>query len=159
MAGANSLLVQEYPDDFQVITVYSSPSAATNDPLPILYAERDIIIDSIVIGVRTPATEQNARLVFEVAGGPNVESSTDLVCTANIDGTNGCDSGDTFVHTTDGVTRTSNAGASLPVIASTAISSSANLVEKGKWLVADYSANNLTAFRLLIQVRFRSRVA
>lgn len=158
MAGANSLLTEQYPNDFQVITIYSSPSSTSNDPLPILYADRNIVIDSIVVGVRTPAPESGARVAFEVAGAPNSEASTEVVCTANID-TAETSAGDTFVFTTNRVIRTSSGGSSLPTPSSTPISSSVNLVEKGKWLVADFSAGNLTAFRLLIQVRFRSLVA
>lgn len=161
MPGENSLLPQYYNDDFQVV-VFNNAIAAPHDPTILLYADRDMIIDEIVVGVHAVG---GASAVL------NFESTVDISNTApagvvmaavNIDTAN-ITAGDTFVLTTDGITRTTSAGVvtttSTGTTAINAVSAGvqSNFIPKGSWLVADITGT-IGAGRVAIQIRFRSRL-
>jgi len=158
MAGENSLLPQYYQDDFQV-TVLSHPATAIDDPTAILYADRDLIVDEIVVGVRT-APAAAATLNFEVSPDCTAVGGTSM-CTISLNSTN-VTAGDTVVATTDSVLRYSLTGALQTTVAgSTAINGvtagvQSNLIPKGSWLIVD--PDTATNARAIIQIRFRSRL-
>lgn len=149
-----SLVTQHYPDDFQVCTfpIMSAPV----DPFPAFYADRDMVVDSVTVGVQA-AGGANGRLFLETAAAPNADSGT-VFCTINIDGTSNTTAGDTIISTTDGVLRREAAGTSGNVGASTLINAENNLVKAGQWVMLDFGGT-VTGFRGVVQVRFRSRVA
>lgn len=158
MPGENSLLPQYYHDDFQVITL-SYPAAQIHDPTPVLYADRDLIVDEIVVGVHT-APAAAATFNFEVNTDCQSQSGTSM-CTINVNSTN-VTSGDTIVATTDSVLRYNSSG----VLQTTATGSTAingvtagvqsNQIPKGSWLMID--PDTASGARAAIQIRFRSRL-
>ena len=157
MAGENSLLPQYYQDDFQV-TVLSYPAAAIHNPTAVLYADRDLIVDEIVVGVHT-ASAAAATFSFEVSPDCTSESGTSM-CTINVNSSNVA-AGDTIVATTDSVLRYNSTGAlETTATGSTAINGvtagvQSNQIPKGSWLIVDPDV--ATAARAIIQIRFRSR--
>lgn len=158
MSGEQSLIPQYYPDDFQVLTL-SYPGAAVNDPTALLYADRDLIIDEIVVGV---AAVGGTSYAFNFRVSPDcTNTSAASMCTINIDTAN-VSAGDTLVATTDSVIRYSSAGAvqtaATGSVAINAVSAGVqtNTVDKGSWLVIDPSGT-VGSGRGVIQVRFRSR--
>jgi hypothetical protein len=158
MSGEQSLIPQYYPDDFQVATVVFA-GAAVHDPSPVLYADRDLIIDEIVVGVHVAGGTSYA-LNFRASADMNTTSATSM-CTANIDTAN-VSAADTLVITTDGVQRFNSSG----VLQSTATGSTAingvtpnvqsNTLDKGQWLVID-PTGTVGSGRAVVQIRFRSR--
>lgn len=158
MAGEQSLIPQYYPDDFQVLTL-SYPGAAVNDPTALLYADRNLIVDEIVVGVHAVGSTSYA---FNFRASPDCTStSATSMCTINIDTAN-VSAGDTLVATTDGVTRFNSSGVaqttSTGSVAINAVSAGvqSNTIDKGSWLVIDPSGT-VGSGRGVIQIRFRSR--
>jgi hypothetical protein len=161
MAGENSLLPQYYNDDFQVV-VFNNAIAAPHDPTILLYADRDMIIDEIVVGVHAVGGA-SAVLNFEsTVDISNTAPAGAVMAAVNIDTAN-ITAGDTFVLTTDGITRTTSAGVvtttSTGTTAINAVSAGVqnNFIPKGSWLVADITGT-IGAGRVAIQIRFRSRL-
>jgi hypothetical protein len=161
MPGENSLLPQYYNDDFQVV-VFNNAIAAPHDPTILLYADRDMIIDEIVVGVHAVG---GASAVLSFESTVDISSATPagtVMATVNIDTAN-ITAGDTFVLTTDGITRTTSAGVvtttSTGTTAINAVSAGvqSNFIPKGSWLVADITGT-IGAGRVAIQIRFRSRL-
>lgn len=152
----NSLVTQHYPDDFQVASFHNL-NPAVGDPVALLYAERDIVIDSIVVGVRIPGTNAGGGgLSFETSLSPAGDGGTSM-CTFNVDGSNNTVAGDTKIATTDSAIRYLADG-SVANDSSTKINPDANLVRAGRWLVLDY-LGTVSEFRGFVQVRFRSLVS
>jgi hypothetical protein len=156
MAGANSLVTQHYPNDFQIVTVPFVAAASTSDPVVFMYADRDLVIDSVVVGIIVPGGG-NGRLNIEEATAPNSSAGT-IICSFNIDGGNNAAAGDTIISDTDSVVRIDAAGDSQNVGASTKINNANNLIQKGRWVMIDFE-NTFAAFRGTVQIRFRSMVA
>jgi hypothetical protein len=161
MPGENSLLPQYYNDDFQVV-VFNNAIAAPHDPTMLLYADRDMIIDEIVVGVHAVGGA-SAVLNFEsTVDISNTTPAGSVMASVNIDTAN-ITAGDTFVLTTDGITRTTSAGVvtttSTGTTAINAVSAGvqSNFIPKGSWLVADITGT-IGAGRVAIQIRFRSRL-
>lgn len=153
----NSLVTQHYPDDFQIVCV-SIPGSAS-DPTALMYADRDLVIDSVVFGIRAVGTSStsNNEVKIEVATGLNLATGSEL-CTFSTDGTTPtAASGDTIVSTTDGVVRVNSTGVSQAVGSSTKLDSNVNLVKAGQWVVADLVGTD-SSLRAMVQIRFRSRV-
>jgi hypothetical protein len=155
MAGENSLLPQYYHDDFQVLS-YTFTGAIINDPTAILYADRNLILDEIVVGIHTASTAAGSGAIsFDVSTNP-IDTGGTVVCTISTDDDN-VDAGNTVVSTTDSVIRYSSAGAALSTATgSTAIDKTTNFIPKGSWLVLD-TTGTFTGGRCTIQIRFRSR--
>ena len=158
MSGEQSLIPQYYPDDFQVLTL-SYPGAAVHDPTALLYADRDLIIDEIVVGVHTAGSTSYA---FNFRVSPDCTStSAASMCTINIDTAN-VSAGDTLVATTDGVIRFNSSGVAQTTatgsVAINAVSAGVqtNTIDRGSWLVIDPSGT-VGSGRGIIQIRFRSR--
>jgi hypothetical protein len=161
MAGENSLLPQYYNDDFQVV-VFNNAIAAPHDPTILLYADRDMIIDEIVVGVHAVG---GASAVLNFESTVDISNATPagaVMAAVNIDTAN-ITAGDTFVLTTDGITRTTSAGVvtttSTGTTAINAVSAGvqSNFIPKGSWLIADITGT-IGAGRVAIQIRFRSRL-
>ena len=160
MPGESSLLPQYYEDDFQVV-VFNNAAAAPHDPTILLYADRDMIIDEIVVGVHAVGGT-SSTISFEAVTDISTNNPTAVpMATVNID-TSIITAGDTLVLTTDGITRTTAAGVvTTSSTGTTAINGitagvQSNLIRKGSWLIADL--NSIGAGRVAIQVRFRSRL-
>ena len=154
MAGESTLLTQYYPDDFDIVSFQfnTSSGGSLNDPTPLLYADRNLIIDTIIVGVvNTGGT--SAAASFEQASNPNATNGT-VVAVAAIDGTNAA-AGDTIVLTTDGVTR-SNGGTATTTTGNSAIDRTTNFIPKGNWLIIDVTGN-LSSANITVQIRYRSR--
>ena len=160
MAGETSLLPQYYNDDFQVLSFPLITTAGVTDPLPILYADRDMVIDEIVVAVPVVGTGGTATINFEISTNPLEQGGTSM-CTINVDTAN-IVAGDTLVAPTDNVLRYSLAGAlQTTAVGSTAINGvtagvQSNCIPKGSWLIID--PNTATAARVIVQIRFRSRL-
>lgn len=159
MSGENSLMTQHYPDDFQVVTL-SYPGAVVHDPTALLYADRDLVVDQIVVGVHAAGGGSYA-LNFRVSPDCRNTSATSM-CTINLDTANVAD-GDTIIANTDSVLRYNSSGVlqstttgSVAINAVTANVQS-NTIDRGSWLVIDPSGTAGSG-RAIIQVRFRSRV-
>lgn len=156
MAGENSLPAQYYHDDFQV-TVYPNAIAAPHDPSILLYADRDLIVDEIVVGVHAVGGT-GATLSFETTTDiGNVAATGAVMATVNIDTAN-ITAGDTFVLTTDGITRTTSAGVVYTSSTGTSVltMNANNKIPKGSWLIFDISGT-IGSGRASVQIRFRSR--
>lgn len=156
MAGETSLLPQYYHDDFQV-TVYPNAIAAAHDPSILLYADRDLYVDEIVVGVHAVGGT-DAVLSFETT--TNIGSATPsgaVMALVNIDTAN-ITAGDTFVLTTDGITRTTSAGVVTTSSTGTSVATMKdnNRIPKGSWLIFDITGT-IGAGRASVQIRFRSR--
>jgi hypothetical protein len=59
------LVTQQYPDDFQVLSFSASPPLSGT---PLLYADRDIAIDSIVIGNAAASSGDAVQLTKTTTG-------------------------------------------------------------------------------------------
>lgn len=154
MAGENSLVIQHYPDDF-ALTVYANAIAAPHDPTILLYADRDLYVDEIVVGVHAVGGTA-AVLSFEVTRDLTNATAGSVVALANIDTAN-VTSGDTMVFTTEGVVRTSTTGSVYASsTGSTAISNLENKIPQGYWLLIDITGT-IGSGRASVQVRYRSR--
>jgi hypothetical protein len=151
------LVTQHYPDDFQVVT-YAFDTTLV-DPWPLLYADRSIVIDSIVVGVTTAAAGgSSGALSFEKTTGP-INGSGTVLAVAGVDDNN-LDAGHYIVLDGNGSVRRFNGSGELQSTAtgSTQLSSSENQLNAGQWLVVDFTGT-FANFRGFVQVRFRSRVA
>lgn len=153
MAGENSLVIQHYPDDFS-LTVYPNAIAAPHDPTILLYADRDLYIDEIVVGVHAVGGTA-AVLSFEVTRDVSGTSGS-VVALANIDTAN-ISNGDTIVLTTDAVVRTNGSGVvQTTATGSTVINKDENKIPQGYWLMFDITGT-IGSGRASVQVRYRSR--
>jgi len=145
MAGENSLPTQYYHDDQQVVCeVLIAPAAAT----PILYADRNLIIDSVVVGVYTVSAGITATIQKTVGAtndgititpvSPAAASPQTLMATGTIP----VATAGTYVVSTESATRS--------------LSADHNTLDAGNWLLFVPSAS-ATGAVLSVQVRFRSR--
>ena len=154
MAGENSLVIQHYPDDFS-LTVFPNAAAAPHDPTILLYADRDLYVDEIVVGIHAVGGG-SAVLSFEVTRDLTNATAGSVVALANIDTAN-VSAGDTMVFTTEGVVRTSTTGSVYASsTGSTAISNLENKIPQGYWLLIDITGT-IGSGRASVQVRYRSR--
>lgn len=154
-----SLVTQHYPDDFQILT-YQFAGAAVTDPTPLLYADRALVIDSIIVSVNAVATAAGAgALSFEKGSAPNGTGGT-VLAVASVDDDN-VDAGDYLIFG-DGVdsVRRYNSSGTLQTTAtgSTKLSVAENQLAAGQWLVIDLTGT-ASAYRGLIQIRYRSRMS
>ena len=154
MAGENSLVIQHYPDDFS-LTVFPNATAAPHDPTILLYADRDLYIDEIVVGIHAVGGTA-AVLSFEVTRDLTNATAGTVVALANIDTAN-ISAGDTILLTTDGVVRTNTSGVvQTTATGSTAINRDENKIPQGYWLLIDITGT-IGSGRASVQVRYRSR--
>ena len=125
------VVVQQYPNDFQIHTTFlRHGDVPSDDCVPIFYADRTIVVDSIVYGVS------------EVDATEDVE----LIHAATPDATTG-----TSIQTA--VSTLANLGTVTPTVSSTN-----NEVASGRWIIAKFS-DGVDSAHVTIQIRFRSQIA
>jgi hypothetical protein len=146
MAGENSLPTQYYRDDQQLVCEVL-PTAPTTR-VPILYADRNLIIDSIVVGTLVASTGDTTATIQKTTAGTNDgititpaapnATLTSMMATGNIaTGTIG-----TIVVSTESATRS--------------LSNSQNTLDAGNWMFY-VPGGTATSHVATIQIRFRSR--
>jgi hypothetical protein len=151
------LVVQHYPDDFQTVS-YVFTGAAINDPTAILYADRTLVIDSIVVGIHAIAGA-GGSLTFRYSLNAVQNGSGTAIAVLLPTAANGTYAdGETAVLDGVGyVKHYSTAGVVSNDTGSTQLSTSLNVIPQGYWLAIDPAS--ASAFRGTIQVRYRSRQA
>jgi len=136
------LVTQHYPDDFQTETVqFTTPI----DGQAFFYADRDIVIDSLVVGVA-------------VAGG----ASALVKFTKTTSGTAASPAAPSVANITGGTEITGNVDiASLGTVSASLLSTSTdvNIVKAGNWVGIERVSGTFGTPNLIFRVRFRSRVA
>ncbi len=128
MAGENVLPVQEYTDDFQILSfpfVHNLDSG--NNTIALFYADRALVIDNIVFGV---VTAESLTAQLQESTTPQAASGTALH-TAQSMGTQG-----TYVVAPD---------------------ATANLIAAGSWVILKFSAAT-SSVHGCVTIRFRSRL-
>lgn len=158
----NPLVTQHYPDDFAIAS-FVFTGALINDPSAILYADRALVIDQIVVGVHAVGGSAGA-LSFEISNSCTGTSGNSIgvvtVDTANVtagdhvilDGV-----GTTVYKYTAGVAAACTGCTQLKWLNATNTTID-NVIPAGSWLVVD-STGTTTGARVTIQVRYRSRQA
>lgn len=127
----NALVTQHYPDDFQIHTTFlRHGDVPTDDCVPIFYADRTVVIDSIVYGVSEIDATEDVELVHATT--PQATTGTSLQTAVS------------SLATLGQVTPT--------------INTANNEVPSGSWIIAKFSDGTDTA-HVTIQIRFRSRLA
>lgn len=148
MAGENSLPTQYYTDDLTIaVEGLVAPAAA----VPILYADRDLIIDSVIVGVYTActattktATIQKTTTASRSNNGVLTPASPAATPTSIMGaGTISTATPGTTVIATDTTT--------------TYLSNTLNKLDAGNWLLF-VPSEAATALVGTVQVRFRSRL-
>jgi hypothetical protein len=156
MAGENSLPTQYYHDDQQIICEAFTTPGATN--IPILCADRTLIIDQIVVatltGTSTNTLDFRKTSQALPTDGVVVPAALNATATTILAGTTGtvpagtAEANNVYVVTTESGVGTLGVTTKLDV--------DKNTLDAGNWLFLRASAamTNATVF---VQVRFRSR--
>ena len=157
MAGENSLPTQYYHDDQQVVCeAFVAPAGTTN--IPLLYADRTLIIDQIVVstltGTSTNTLDFRKTSQALPSDGVVVPAKTDASAATILAGTTGtvpagtAEASNVYVITTESGVGTLGATTKLDV--------DKNTLDAGNWLFirASGAMTNATVF---VQIRFRSR--
>ena len=134
------LVTQQYPDDFQVFSFSVSPPIGGT---PLLYADRDIVIDSIVIGNTAASAGDTVQLTKTTTG-----TSTTPVSLSGSSFSTG-----TALHAAQSVTA---AGTFVQTLTNT--NTDNNIVKAGNWVGLDLVGTTGAAV-VCIQIRYRSRIA
>jgi hypothetical protein len=160
----NPLVTQHYPDDFAIAS-FVFTGALINDPSAILYADRTLVIDQIVVGVHAAGTSSGAgALSFEISNSC-IGTSGNSIGVVTVDGAN-VTAGDhvildgvgtTVYKYTAGVAAACTGCTQLKWL-NTSNTTIDNVIPAGSWLVVD-STGTTTGARVTIQVRYRSRQA
>jgi hypothetical protein len=137
----NVLQTQYYTDDFQVLTYVIR--GAFSSGTAFLYADRDIVIDSITIGVSVGGGA-GSRIGFNKTTTGTLASPASALA-ADIQ------SGTSLYSPVQSIT---TAGTFRPALATPA--NDTNLVKAGNWL--GFSGNGDANTVVAIQIRFRSRL-
>jgi len=127
----NVLVTQYYPDDFQIHTTFlRHGDVPADDCVPIFYADRTVVIDSIVYGVSETDTGEDVELVYattpQATTGTSIQTAVSSLATAGV------------------VTPT--------------INTANNEIPSGSWIIAKFS-DGVDNAHVTIQIRFRSRLA
>jgi len=139
----NPLVVQYYPDDFEIYFVSLQATPVTG--MLLFYADRDIVVDSITFGVNVVGAASSTVQVVKTTTG-TASSPISAVATS-------ITSGATALHTAFDTSAAGTLSATL-----TTPTSDTNLVKAGNWLGL-IVVGTVTNLRGVIQIRFRSRVA
>ena len=139
---ATPLVTQHYPDDFQVVTYslhnYATLAASTGW----LYADRDLIVDAVYVGISTVAGQ---------AGTVKVTKSTTGSASSPVAPLNG---------TQVDITTTVALNATGTTVLTPISTSGANEVKAGNWISLTVGGTTLTSGLVgSIVLRFRSRYA
>jgi hypothetical protein len=127
----NVLIPQNYPDDFQIHTTFlRHGDVPADDCVPIFYADRTVVIDSIVYGVSEIDDTETVELVYattpQATTGTSIQTAVSSLATLGM------------------VTPTVN--------------TANNEIPSGSWIIGKFSDGVDTA-HVTIQIRFRSRLA
>lgn len=151
MAGENSLPVQHFPDDFSIETI-SLPLVVPTTGWPVLYADRDLVIDSITVGICVASTTSSQTAIFsKTTSGIRNASDNSKITPAQVftsptsimaAGSVAISTIGTYVLTTDSATNN--------------LSASLNRLDAGNWLIFVPSGATV-GMTCTIQVRVRSR--
>jgi hypothetical protein len=136
------LVTQHYPDDFQIYTTVLQ--AAPTNGMVLFYADRDLVIDSITLGVNVAGAASSTIQVAKTTTGTAASPIT--AAPASI-------TGGTALHTAFDTSATGTLSATL-----TTPSSDTNRVLAGNW-VGLIVSGTVTNLRGMVQIRFRSRLA
>ena len=129
MAGESTITVTDYPDDFQILSFpFGHTLDSANNTIALMYADRPIVVDSIVFGVVTAEAGLTAQL--QEATTPQASSGT-AIHTAQSIAAQG-----TFVVSPD---------------------TSANTINAGNWIIIKYSGAT-SSMHGVVQIRIRSRL-
>lgn len=146
MAGENSLPTQYYHDDQQILSEILPVAPATR--VPLLYADRNLIIDSVVVGTLVASTgDTTATLQKTTAGTNDGITITPAAPNATLQsmmatGTIATGAIGTVVVSTESATRS--------------LSTDHNTLDAGNWLFY-VPGGTATSHVATVQVRFRSR--
>lgn len=144
------LVTQHYPHDFQVVTFNAcdrygagATDGSSTASYAIFYADRDVAVDSIVIGIAQAGAASSTLRIFKTTTGTASSPATPLF--------NG-----TTALTTAAQAADATAGVYVQTLATPA--NDTNIVRAGNWIGVILSGT-LTAFRGQIQIRLRSAIA
>lgn len=161
-----SIETDSLPDFIQVVSIPNCDftSNVGDDPMPLLYAEKPMIIDSVVIGIQQE-TLTNSNTVVRLTNGPSavqVEGSAFTICGFDI-GDNVA-AGYTFETTTQKFklfdeTKNDITSAMTSTAANLQLSNTLNFVPAGNWICLSVSGG-LTggALKMAVQLRIRTRI-
>jgi hypothetical protein len=143
------LVTQHYPDQFQTIHFNAldrygaGATDGSNGSYAIFYADRDMAVDSIVIGIAQAGAASSTLRIFKTTAGTAASPATPL-----------------FNSTTALTTAAQAADATAGVYPQTLVTPAqdTNIVRAGNWIGVVLSGT-LTTFRGAIQIRLRSRIA
>lgn len=161
-----SIETDSLPDFIQVVSIPNCDftSGTGDDPMPLLYAEKPMIIDSVVIGIQQE-TLTNSNTIVRLTNGPSAvqaEGATFTIC--------GFDIGDnvapgyTFETTTNKFRLVTDAGldvtsSMLTTAANLTLSNTLNFVPAGNWICLSVSGSLAGgALKMTVQLRIRTRI-
>jgi hypothetical protein len=149
MAGETSLPVQHYSDDFSIAEI-SLPAINLVGGFPLLYADRNLVIDSVTFGFLVPSsTSSQTATIQKTTGGTRTGVSVTAASPAGTKttmmgaGTIDISTAGTVVVTTE--------------TATTYLSKTLNILDAGNWLLFIPSGTT-AAMVTLVQIRYRSRL-
>lgn len=137
MAGENILPTEHYPDDFQTTTIYV-PGIASGASVPLLYVDPrlnaggGIVLDRADIVVQTVSGTASATVTLQKSAVADGSSATALAAAADIK-------------------------TAVGILPQTLVATE-NFIPSGSMLFLKASAHDSTAARLLVQLRWRSRL-
>jgi hypothetical protein len=132
MPGENILPASEYPDDFEIVSIpfFHAMDATAAFTIPLMYADVDLAVDSIVIGVSVLEAAKNAEVVHATT----VQATTG------------------FLALQTAAVSTASAGTTVCTV-----NTSNNIVPAGNWIFLKFDAAT-TAVHGCVQLRFRTRL-
>lgn len=136
----NVLQTAYYNDDFQIVAeLLVSPVTGT----ALLYADRDLVIDSITFGVSVVGGSGATLQIVKTTAGTLASPSSAVAATV---------AAGTALHTAQAIT---TGGTYFPTLTTPA--SDTNLIKAGNW-VGVVVAGTISTAAVLVQIRFRSRL-
>ena len=137
------LVTQHYPDDFNTFEYHIHSAMGTENIL--FYADRDIAIDSITMGIYVVGSATSLITIKKTTGGTSASPKSALAATLDTGG----------VALITAQSADTPGGTFLPALLTP--SSDTNIIKAGNFVY--YTASGTTStIRGLIQIRFRSRI-
>ena len=163
-----SIETDSLPDFIQVVSVPNCDftSALGDDPMPLLYAEKPMIIDSVVLGIQA-YTLGTSDTIVRLTNGPSAsqaEGSSFNMCGFDIGGNTA--TGYTFETTTQkfklfDASKTDVTSAMATTAGNLRLSNTLNFVPAGNWVCLSVSsAGGMAggAIKMTVQLRIRTRI-
>jgi hypothetical protein len=163
-----SIETDSLPDFIQVVSIPNCDFtlAAGDDPMPLLYAEKPMIIDSVVIGIQQE-TLSTSDAIVRLTNGPSAaqgEGSAFTICGFDIG--NNVATGYTFETTTQKFklfddTKNDVTSSMTTTAANLQLSNTLNFVPAGNWIclsVSSASGFAGGALKMTVQLRIRTRI-